>query len=82
MTDVIRVTAQDIANGKRHWSMGCPVSLAIKRKHPRSKIFVTMQIEVNRKYFIIPDNVAAFIGRFDRGRPVKPFAFKLGRPLK
>jgi hypothetical protein len=75
----VTVTRQDIRNGRRLDAAFCPVSFAVKRATGSGRVFACSQcLEVDNEVIEpAPRSVARFVNAFDRGRPVKPFAFIL-----
>jgi hypothetical protein len=78
---IVNVTASHIKRGVSGDSSSCPVALALRGKK-YTFISVNDEIEfVNRSGSIVtvpsPKSVAKFIDRFDDGKKVKPFSFKL-----
>ncbi|HYT08949.1 MAG TPA: hypothetical protein VEL77_14995 [Rugosimonospora sp.] len=78
MSTSISVTAEDIANGRPKHLSRCPVALALART------FYTETVRVYEDYYALNDyprnwpvSVTVWIERFDKGKPVKPFAFDL-----
>jgi hypothetical protein len=74
---LIRVTATDIKNGKRHEPCFCPIALAIKRQARLSVYIGHINAYVGPGIYSLPPEATAFIRRFDLGKPVKPFLFNL-----
>lgn len=80
-TKIIQVKQIDINSGVRKKAQYCPIARALKRhgfKHV-SVGFVYMTYVSNTVYYSVtlPKRVRTFINRFDTGRPVKPFSFKI-----
>jgi hypothetical protein len=79
----VRVTKRDIAGGHREDDCRCPVSLAVRRATgiPTSvtagAIVVDYATPWQTEIDVDDDAVIDFIGRFDAGRKVSPFAFDL-----
>jgi hypothetical protein len=73
-----RITASDIANGKRWIAEACAVYLAVKRQHPDSNVNVgTDFIIIGNDTFRMPHALIAFRRAFDCGRQVGPMSFSL-----
>lgn len=74
----IKVTKEDIRNGKRGKCSKCPVALAIGRIFPNERISVTeLGIKIGRMLLVIPKRVDCWVGRFDEGNVVDPMTFEL-----
>jgi hypothetical protein len=79
---VITVTESHIKRGKIQDSNSCPVALALRSKKYRAVNVDDDSINfVNRSGRDVeldtPKKVSTFIERFDSGKKVKPFSFKL-----
>ncbi len=86
----IHVTRQDIRDGEPNSWHSCPVALAVSKRTGLPTI-VGKAIAVRNDYIVSDDGVVhetasrtvfdaprsvhRFIGRFDNGKPVKPFSF-------
>ena len=84
MTYAIKVTAEDIAAGKRCNHRACPVAIALRRYLFDDRITVEATHMTYGEYATItrlPKRVQAFIRSFDQGEPVVPFSFRLPCPL-
>ncbi len=75
----IKVTKEDIANGKRNDFHSCPIALATKRKLNigdwRLSVGAVIYNRGNDKRWSLPKIARQFIINFDRGQKVKPFEF-------
>jgi hypothetical protein len=80
MTKTIRVTKECIEQGCPENVYSCPVALALQKAMPRRKWLVGRGTLDDRARIGTPDKVLAFINRFDSGKPVKPFTFRLRLP--
>jgi hypothetical protein len=77
----IRVTDNDIRDGKANTTMNCPVALALKRNYELPRIHVQVfQINLGDLSIPTPSRVRKFILAFDQGLPVNPFMFYLKVP--
>ena len=80
---LINVTKENIAIGQSVSSSNCPVALAINSQTSstsRVGVRVIDTFTINGYYYKsykVPTRVRAFINRFDRNKPVKPFNFYL-----
>lgn len=73
----VRVTAEDIAKGKK-WHVGkCPIARAIRRRTKRRVKVSALNIEVGKKLYRTPDEAYWFMARFDMGKKVKAFTLDL-----
>lgn len=77
----IDVTADDILNGVREDALACPVALAAMRATGCGHVMTdgdVLRIDESGGETMegnLPDSVAEFVSRFDRGDPVLPFSF-------
>ena len=79
MKVMIKVTADDIANGKRMDIYNCPVAKAISRRLGQEVFAGTEEyvtVEGNRVYNL-PEKARGFIDSFDGCEDVSPFTFRL-----
>lgn len=80
---MVNVTAKDIKNGCPQRADSCPITLAVKRLLKTDNDVETSDvIEVFGKsggseFYRVPKKATNFILRFDEGKPVKPFKFRL-----
>ena len=72
----IRITQQDIDNGRKGYVPGCAIALALKREFAY-KISVSGWICIGGKYYLGQEGVLDWIADFDRGNPVKPITIEL-----
>lgn len=84
----VEVTALDIKRGTRNTLSQCPIARAIRRlKFKDVSIGGTARFTKGsgknalRLVFDIPKAASTFIGRFDLGKPVKPFTFTVRKLL-
>lgn len=74
----IKVTQADIDAGEMqncHW---CPISHAVRRAYPESKVRIgNLTMAVDNKGYDLPVEAKYFIGEFDADRPVTPFEFEI-----
>jgi hypothetical protein len=88
MKVTVEVTAEDIARGARGSPSGCPVALAVCRAIGTAPVHGEIDVDPEgihlrgRRDFYkasrpLPDEAQEFIGRFDRGLTVEPFAFSV-----
>lgn len=77
---IIKVTTEDIANGKTG-GIFCPVAQACQREYKNPSIVVSSNIICfrNQNFSIkkLPPKAKQFIKDFDSDLPVKPFQFNL-----
>ena len=71
----IRITQQDIDNGRKGYTRGCAIALALKEEF----VFASVSgwVHVDGKYYLAQDEVRDWISDFDRGKPVKPITIEL-----
>lgn len=82
---IIKVTQKHIDNGVKNNCEACPVALAMKDKGMRDiRVMPNMFecIEFTSKAGLIhlrdmPNKVMEFVAKFDTGKKVKPFEFRL-----
>lgn len=82
---IIKVTQEDIDNGKKKSCYECPIALAIQRvsvKHLRCDVMNQQVYAVEKDLRpvwirILPPEAQLFIIDFDAGKSVKPFQFEL-----
>ena len=78
---IIRVKQEHIKEGIRNSPWNCAVALAIKDANLLSRkskaVSVSGSIEVDKFVYPCPRSVDRFINKFDAGKKVKPFNFKL-----
>ena len=75
----VEVTAEHIKKGKPRSCSRCPVGWAIRGAVPGGVLVnaIPGYICMVGGPFKMPENVVAFVRRFDAGEPVVPFAFPL-----
>ena len=75
MNQKIRITQQDIDNGRKDYAPGCAIAVALKRQF----VYVSVSgwICVEGKYYQAQDEVRDWIANFDRAKPVKPITIEL-----
>lgn len=75
----VKVTQDDIKNGKRCLSRKCPLALAVARATGKSAIVrvTTLTVDNFAHRFNMSKKLIRFINDFDSDRPVKPFSFIL-----
>jgi hypothetical protein len=82
-SDVVRVNAADIKNGKKNNPRQCPLALAILRKHPTagevavSNPFVFVHFPKRTNRYVIDQKTWDFVYLFDHNQPVKPATFSM-----
>lgn len=84
---LIKVTQQDIEQGKRHMCDYCPVALAAKRTLPWAKVVNysgihdgAYRIQKGSKTAHLPEIASDWIRAFDRGDRVEPINFYVDVP--
>ena len=75
MNKRIRITQQHVDNGRKGYTRGCAIALALKQE----SIFASVSgwIHVDGKYYQAQDEVLDWIRNFDSKKPVKPFTIEL-----
>jgi len=74
---IIAVTEDDIRRGQRGSATAGPVALAIRRHLPGQRVVVNNRIYVGGQRCYVPLSVSTFVRRFNFGRRVRPFRFRL-----
>jgi len=82
---IVHVKKRHIKFGEPSCSSRCPVALAINVVDGFNKeVLVSPKdkdlrggIKIGNKHYHAPRSVERFVNRFDKGKPVKPFNFKL-----
>lgn len=76
---IIEVTESDIEHGQREVCRDCPVALALSRALGKPvHVFPRCAYYDNGEEWInLPQEVTAFIVRFDGRLPVSPFSFEV-----
>lgn len=85
---IIKVTEQDIKNGRKESEFTCPVALAVKRELGLKRLSRKIQVwgtsitvsDVGTIY--VPDKVGTFVENFDDGARVQPFKFRMRNPFR
>jgi hypothetical protein len=74
---LVKVTAEDIANGQRENPIACPIALAVKRisDDPYSVTVGTQILSHANSVIMLPIEATNFISQFDAGCDVEPFEF-------
>jgi hypothetical protein len=63
----------DIKNGKREDANECAISLAVRRKFPKTRVVTTHAwIHINHIMYNTCNIAKNFISNYDKKRPVKP----------
>lgn len=76
--DKITVTSKHIAKGMRSSGNKCPVALALKDKFRGNWVNVNrIYIEIEGKFYHVPQSVKEFINNFDNFGKGKSFSFLL-----
>ena len=75
MNKKIRITQQHIDSGRKGYTRGCAIALALKQE----SVFASVSgwIYVDGKYYQAQDEVRDWIANFDRNKPVKPITIEL-----
>ena len=71
MNKKIRITPQDINNGRKDYAPGCAIAVALNREFDY-EISVSGWIRVGKDYYQAQDDVLDWIANFDTDKPVKP----------
>ena len=82
---IVQVSKEHIKRGVPHSSRYCPVALAINLVDGfNEEVLVSPKdkdlgggIKIGAKHYHAPRSVERFVKQFDKGKPVKPFNFKL-----
>lgn len=78
MSEIVKVTASDIANGERGSACRCPIALAVKRAYPGKTVSVTAtNIEVGASQVRTQPDQSQFVNDFDHHKPVTAHSFVL-----
>ena len=84
---IIRVTQDDILQGRRYSPAYCPVARAVRRATDVCPVAITIGLgsriglaRVGDDIYELPSWVADIICGYDIGKPIKPFTFSL--PIK
>lgn len=81
MTFTIQVTQKHIQEGKRKSISSCPIALALKRERFEDVMVETTYCSFwigNLSYgYFFPKSAQTFIEKFDAGKKVRPFNFKV-----
>ena len=77
MKQLIEVTQEHIDKGRVHDGFRCPVAAAVKEATGEKWQVAPLWLRPARGGPTVwaPRSVVAFVRRFDRGEPVKPFRF-------
>lgn len=85
----VHVEACDIERGKPGSATSCPIARAVRRQHAskrgvsvgRDDVVVGSRGETRRHpaVYALPAKASRFVGRFDEGKPVRPFSFVMTR---
>ena len=77
---IIKVTQRDICLGIRGMSSSCPIARALNNQTGTNTNYVYNHeiIHMGIRCYC-PRSVKRFVKSFDKGRPVKPFNFKLNK---
>ena len=70
-----RITQQHIDNGRKGYTRGCAIALALKGEFITAS--VSGWVNVDGKYYLPQDEVLDWIRDFDSEKPVKPFTLEL-----
>jgi hypothetical protein len=76
---VIEVTERDVKVGVQRDPFACPIARALKRAFRATEVSVGTSIaDVDeRRGLQLPKRAQNFIERFDEGKTMKPFSFRL-----
>lgn len=81
----IQVRPKHIREGEKESAESCPIALAIRARQfqdvwvERVDVMAYHPHTQKDVYWSLPPVAQAFLGRFDEGRPVKPFTFEMKR---
>ena len=73
----IQVTQEHIDKGERMRGRQCPIALALRDAGISDPTVFTSSIDFGERTVVSPDDVEAFVRRFDAGNRVRPFWFDL-----
>lgn len=73
----IYVRRRHIKAGHRNSSHNCPIALAISEMVDDDPIVQPWYVQIGAMTHDLPEAAHRFIGKFDAGKPVKPFAFTI-----
>lgn len=78
MKQTIKVTREDIRNGRRKSTTSCPIANAIKRTFKKKNVCVGVgDFCIGKKEFLLSKRAKGFISRFDSYKKVNPFQFSV-----
>ena len=73
----IRITQQDIDNGRKDHVAGCAIALGLKHDFAYELSVSRGWIWIGKDYYRTTPEVRRWIADFDRGKPVKPITIEL-----
>ena len=76
---IVKVTQEHIDKGRRRATSACPIALALKEQLGHEVVVgeFSTYIGINSDSIPLPRSAQRFVARFDRGKPVKPFNFRV-----
>jgi hypothetical protein len=77
---LIEVTQSNIARGTQGDPCACPIALAF-RDTGRLATVNTVDVIIDARIAMLPDEAVRFIEDFDAGYPVAPFSFEIELPF-
>jgi len=79
MSRTFQVTRKHIREGKPNMLKACPIALSLKEAIgcETPVIAGAEVVRIGGDFYDLPRSVQRFIKRFDAGKPVKPFRFRL-----
>jgi hypothetical protein len=77
----IKVLERDIQRGQQTDSNSCAIARAFRRHFHTTDVDIngSEDIRIGDHVYYAPACIDTFIAKFDNGKPVKPFRFKLTR---
>ena len=73
----IRITQQDIDNGRKNHVAGCAIALGLKQEFAYEISVSVWWIWIGKDYYRATPEVHRWISGFDRDKPVKPIMIEL-----
>jgi hypothetical protein len=69
------VTERHIKRGNRGYGSNCPIALALRAARIKNPYVGTTDASWDDGECLLPKKAQAFVKRFDKEKPVKPFSF-------
>ena len=77
MSRTFQVTGKHIREGKPNILYACPIALSLNEATGCATSVGVEVVRIGGDFYDLPRSVQRFIKRFDAGKPVKPFRFRL-----